>query len=203
MGKELIEIIKQKGGLKDRRIEEAFKAIEREDFVPASLVREAKKDSPIPIGFGQTISQPYTVAFMLELLKPKRGEKILDVGSGSGFTTALLAYLVEETGTVYGTEIIPELIEFGKNNLAKYGFHNASIREAENVLGLREEAPFDKILVNATGSRLPQSLVEELKVGGIMVVPVKEAIWRVEKTSDLDVNIKKYEGFVFVPLREE
>jgi len=178
----------------------AFKTIDRKDFVLKEYENEAYGDYPLPIGFGQTISQPTTVAFMLELLQPKKGDKVLDVGSGSGWTTALLAQIVGKKGRVFGVEKIPQLISFGKENLAKYHFPNAEIRKAGKELGLRKKAPFDRILVSAAAQTIPQELVEQLKIGGIMVIPVNNDILRIKKVSDKEIKTQRFEGFVFVPL---
>src|SRR3989338_5684724 len=113
-----------------------FEKIDRADFVSSEYQAEANENYPLPIGFGQTISQPFTVAFMLKLLSPQEGDKVLDVGCGSGWTTALLANLVGKTGKVFGVEIIPELVSFCRKNLAKYNFPNAEIIQAGAELGL-------------------------------------------------------------------
>ena len=181
----------------------AFKKIDRKDFVPSTYLSEAYGDYPIPIGDdGQTISQPTTVAIMLELLGAQKGEKVLDVGSGSGFTTAILADIVGDTGRVIGVEIVPQLVTFGQANLRKYHLPHATIQEAMDILGLPSEAPFNRILVSASAKELPQPLVNQLNPGGVMVASVGSEIWRVEKLLQGGVSIKKYSGFAFVPLIE-
>jgi len=179
---------------------DAFRTVDRKDFVLKEYEKEAYGDYPLPIGFGQTISQPTTVAFMLELLQPEKGDKILDVGSGSGWTTALLAHIAGKKGKVFGLEKIPELVSLGKENLAKYDFSNARILKAKEELGLKEEAPFDKILVSAFARTVPEELVKQLKTGGVVVMPVDNDILRIEKVSSKENKIQKFEGFVFVPL---
>ncbi len=170
--------------------------IDRKDFVLKEYESEAYEDYPLPIGFNQTISQPSTVFFMLKLLNPKKGEKILDVGSGSGWTTALLAEAVGEKGKVLGVEKIPELVEFGRNNISKYDFKNVKIFEAKKELGLPSKAPFDKILVSASAKEVPEELINQLKDKGTMVIPVGNNILKIQKGG----KTEKYEGFVFVPL---
>lgn len=199
--KELIKHLISSNVLKSKNIIEAFEAVDRADFVLEQYLYEAYEDHPLQIGFGLTISQPTTVAFMLELLQPKAGDKILDVGSGSGWTTALLAKIIGPRGIVFGVEIIPELVDFGRKNLQKYKFLNAKISQAKNMLGLPKEAPFDKILVSAAADTLPEELVGQLKIGGRMVLPIKNSIWRIDKISATEISREEFPGFVFVPLK--
>ncbi|MBI4217191.1 MAG: protein-L-isoaspartate O-methyltransferase [Parcubacteria group bacterium] len=205
----LADVLTQKGVLKTQAIIEAFSRVDRKDFVPRDFQGYAYGDYPLPIAGEQTISQPTTVAFMLELLQPRQGEKILDVGSGSGWTTALLAFLVGEKGRVFGVERVPELVAFGAKNLGKYDFPQAIIVQAEKTLGFPKEAPFDKILVSAAAEGFPESLLSQLKEGGILVIPVRDAVWRVKKLPGTPPNgeaskteIQKFGGFAFVPLVE-
>lgn len=200
--KELIDHLQKGGWLKSPKIIEAFEKIKREDFV---IDKEfAYLDTALPIGYGQTISQPLVVAFMLELLEPKEGEKILDVGSGSGWTTALLAYCVGEKGKVIGIEVIPELKEFGENNVKKYNYIDKGVAKiilGDGKIGYAPEAPYDKILVSASAMSIPEELKKQLKVGGKIVIPIYESIVEVKKISDFEYEEKDYPGFVFVPLR--
>lgn len=196
----LVRHLLESGVLKTKSIIDAFQTIDRKNFVSSGDKEDAYGDYPLSIGHEQTISQPTTVAFMLELLSVAKGDKILDVGSGSGWTTALLAHLAGTKGAVYGVEIVPELVSFGAGNLVKYDFQNAEIFDASATLGLPTEAPFDKILVSAAGRAVPEELLSQLKVGGTMVVPVKDAIWKIQKISEAETEIEKYEGFRFVPL---
>lgn len=183
-----------------RKLKDAFYAIDRKDFVPKEYLNEVYEDYPLPIGHGQTISQPTTVAFMLELLAPKKREKILDIGTGSGWTTALLSHIVGSEGEVFGVEIIPELVELGRKNIKKYNFKHTKILLADSEkIGYSREAPFDKILVSASAESVPEELIEQLKDGGIMVIPIRDSVWQIKKIGN-KINIKKFIGFTFVPL---
>ncbi len=197
---QMINLLKNSGALVSKDIIKAFEKVDRVDFIPEKPRVFCKH--PKTIGHGQTNSQPLTVAIMLEFLKPLRGDRILDVGTGSGWTTALLAHTVGEKGEVYGVEVIADLVKFGQRNLKKYKFNNASILEAGDVLGFPTEAPFDKILVSAAAPKLPKVLVRQLKVGGRMVIPVQNSIWVVNKVSNNTTKIRKHYGFSFVPLVE-
>lgn len=186
--------------LKTPAIITAFKRVDRADFVPDEYRQEAYEDYPLPIGFGQTISQPTTVAFMIELLDPKPGNIVLDIGSGSGWTATVLAYLVGNTGYVTGVEILPELVTYGRKNLAKYPFLNVSILQARQSLGIPGNK-FDRILVSAGADRFPEELLDQLNPGGKLVIPVGDSIFLYEKDSEEKVHSKEFPGFVFVPLR--
>lgn len=190
---------KRKAKLMDR-IDEAFEVVDRANFVPKELRGSVDIDAPLPIGYGQTNSQPYTVRLMLEWLDTQPGNKILDVGSGSGWTTALLAYLVGPKGQVYAVERVSELVEFGQENCERAGVKNAHFFTAGDEFGLPEEAPFDRILVSASADKLPPELIDQLKVGSKMVIPIQNDILEITKKSATDLDIQKHPGFVFVPL---
>ena len=197
---ELINFLKQSQGFKSRKLERAFNEVDRADFVLQVHRDRAYEDYPLPIGNGATISQPTTVLFMLNLLDPKQGEKILDVGAGSGWTTALLARAVGKRGAVWGTELVLELVEFGSANLKKYDFPNAKIGRAVE-LGLPVHAPYDKILVSAASKKFPKELIGQLKPGGRIVAPIQHSVWVIDKISENKIDTNEYPGFVFVPLR--
>jgi len=165
-------------------------------------------NEPLSIGYGQTISQPQTVAFMLEMLNPRQGDKILDVGSGSGWTVAILSYIVGSEGKVFGIERIKELADFARNNINKHNFIDKNIAEiyhGNGYEGLPSKAPFDKIIVAAAAKEIPKELIKQLKVGGRMVIPLGEVYESQDiliLTKDAGGKIAKhnYPGFIFVPL---
>ena len=208
------DLIKQ-SVLKTPRIIEAFKKIDRRDFLPRSdakhllrgvpdnLEKMAYINEPLPIGEGQTISQPMTVVFMLELLQPEPGNKIFEIGFGSGWQTVILAEIVGKSGKVFAVERIPEIFRFGRKNIAKYGFIKNGIVKTiggDATLGLKRHAPFDRIIAAASGKEIPQAWLKELRIGGRLVAPVKESIWLYIKTDKNKFSKKEFPGFVFVPL---
>ena len=198
----LVNDLIRNGYLRNDDIIDAFFNVHRIEFVPEDLSSQAEANIPLPIGYGQTISQPLTVAFMLELLEPKRGQNILDIGSGSGWTTGLLAHIVGEQGKVTAMEKIKELCEIGEKNVEKFGFIKKGIVEfycksAEE--GFEKNAPYDRILVSASVDEIPLPLKKQLVIGGRMVIPVMNSIWHVEKKGEDDFNIEKFPGFTFVP----
>ncbi|MEK7510451.1 MAG: protein-L-isoaspartate O-methyltransferase [Patescibacteria group bacterium] len=202
--REFVQTLIENGVLKTSAIMKAFSAIHREDFLPSDMKNFATVDTALPIGWGQTISQPFVVAFMLEHLEPKEGERILDIGAGSGWTTALLAHIVGPKGKVLAIEIVPGLAEIGRNNVRKYNFIEKGVVEficADGAKGCAQQAPFDRILASASLSKkkLPQAWKEQLKTGGKIVTPVGESIWVFTKKGEDDFAEEEFPGFVFVP----
>ena len=197
---ELIDAMIYRGVLHTPEIIKAFKEIDRKYFVPDAFRDQTYIDAPLPIGKDQTISQPSTVAFMLELLEPKRGDTVLDIGSGSGWTASLLCNIVTDEGDVTGLERVDELVEIGQKNLAQFNFgSHCRIEKAKDKLGI-EGKEFDKILVSASAEDIPEELFEQLKIGGILVIPVQNSIFKFEKISETEIKTSEYPGFVFVPL---
>lgn len=212
----LIKNLVDDGYLKTPSIIEAFQKINRIDFVPENLKEVAYANNPLPIGYEQTISQPLTVAFMLELLEPKRGEKILDIGAGSGWQTTLLAHIVagdlthqpadggaDSGGKVIAIERIPELKTMAEENIAKYNFLEkgvVQIIQGDGTKGYKEEAPYDKIIAAAAANKIPSAWKEQLKIGGRIVAPVGQSILMIEKTEQNQFTQRQYFGFSFVPL---
>ncbi len=190
-------------GVSDRKVIEAFLNIPRHLFVPPEYRDQAYRDYPLPIGYGQTISQPYMVAVMTELLELDNNHKVLEIGTGSGYQTAILAWIAKE---VYTVEKIPELSARAQKILGKLGFKNVHFKVGDGSLGWPEHAPYDRIIVTAAAPYIPPPLVEQLKDGGIIVIPVgdrnSQMLVRGVKT---DGTLKTEELFpcAFVPLKGE
>lgn len=199
----LVNELVRKGTLRTSRTIEAFSEISRIEFVPEEFAMQADADVALPIGHGQTISQPYTVAFMFELLDPQEGHKILDVGTGSGWTTALFGYIIGETGKVIGIERKEALRKMGECNVDKFKYikdGRVQIFLGDGSAGFPSEAPFDRILVSAVAESIPEELKKQLKVGGKMVLPVRNSLVFLEKKSEDEFVREEYPGFSFVAL---
>lgn len=183
-------------------IQEAFRLVPRSEFLPENVQANALEDRPLSIGYNQTNSQPSTVRRMLEWLNVQPGDKILDVGSGSGWTTALLAQLTGDRGKVEATERIPELVAFGQENCKRLGIKNVTFHAATNTLGWPPAAPYDRILVSAGANELPAQLLGQLKTGATskMVIPVEDEILEVSVDEDGKIYTIHHPGFLFVPL---
>ena len=181
-------------------VDEAFTAVPRRDYLREGYQDEAGYDEPLPIGHGQTNSQPSTVRDMLVLLEVQPGQRVLDVGAGSGWTTALLGHLVGPTGLVVGVEIEPDLASWGEANVPRTPYAWASVRPAEpDVLGVPAEGPYDRILVSAAARSLPEQLVGQLADGGRMVIPVNGVMVVAVKSGDR-VRLSEHGYYRFVPL---
>lgn len=218
--KELVEYLKSIGALKTKTIIDAFLKIDRAEFVPAKLKSQAYVDAPLPIGQGQTISQPQTVAIMLELLAPQPGQKVLDIGYGSGWTTALLAQIVGEKGLVIGLEKAPELCQQGRANVKKFFPRLITDRDqlsdsastpvslvmlcGNGRQGFAKAAPFDKIIAAAavpTIKDLPKAWKQQLRTGGRLVAPAGEGLLIADKQTSRNFQEQFIPGFLFVPLQ--
>lgn len=186
----------------DDRVRRAMRVIPRASFLPAAVRDRAGVDAPLPIGHGATNSQPWTVRFMLDLLSVPTGARVLDVGSGSGWTTALLAELTGPSGSVTGVEVVPELVELGRRHLAAFDLPWARIEPAASgVFGLPELAPFDRILVSADAGAIPAELEAQLGLGGRLVLPAAGVMWTIERdVSGLHRTPDADHRFAFVPL---
>ncbi len=200
----LVEHLRRRG-IKDERVLSAMLKVPRHLFVPPELSEEAYNDYPLPIGHGQTISQPYIVALMTEALEVKENHRVLEIGTGSGYQCAILAELAKE---VYSVERIPELALRAQRVLSLLGYNNVWIKIDDGTLGWPEYAPYDRIIVTAGAPKIPEPLIEQLDKGGIMVIPVgdeysQELLVVTKLTEDSKVKVKSLGGCVFVKLRGE
>jgi protein-L-isoaspartate(D-aspartate) O-methyltransferase len=200
----MVEFQIRERGVRDPEVLEAMEAVPRHEFVPEDYVQAAYSDGPLPIGYGQTISQPYIVAVMTELLSLEPGDKVLEVGTGSGYQAAILAEL---TDNVYTMEIIPELAEAAATRLARLGYDAIQTLNADGYYGWPEHAPYDAIIVTAAPDHVPQPLIGQLKDGGRMVIPVGpvgwyQTLWLITK-EDGEVEYHNKGGVTFVPLTGE
>lgn len=197
--KALVALLREKG-IKSERVLDAINKLPRHFFFDSALVSHAYEDKAFPIGEGQTISQPYTVAFQTELLNIKPGDKVLEIGTGSGYQGSILHLLGAE---VYTIEYQKKLYEGTKRFLSRLGIE-MNLFYGDGTGGLPQHAPFDKIIVTAGAPIVPEALVEQLKIGGILVIPVggrsKQSMLKITKKSSKDVDREEYEGFAFVPL---
>lgn len=179
----------------------AFKAVHRENFLSSVLKNRAYEDRALPTGQGQTISQPYTIAMMLDLLKLQKDQNVLEIGSGSGYVLALISSIIGNKGRVYGIELINELSGFSKENTRDY--KNVKIYNRNGRVGLPKEAPYDRIIISAAIEQVPEKILEQLKPNGILVAPVGEygvgqALTVIQRTSKGFKTRKQIRGFVFV-----
>jgi protein-L-isoaspartate(D-aspartate) O-methyltransferase len=202
MREKMVETQIKARGVKDPRVLSALLKVERHRFVPEEHLNSAYSDQPLPIGEGQTISQPYIVALMTELLELKGEEKVLEIGTGSGYQAAILGELAKE---VYTIEIIESLASMAKKRLSEFGYQNIKVKAGDGYLGWPEAAPFDAIIITAAPDHIPKPLIEQLKEGGRMVVPVgtytqelKKIIKRSGKIEPIDII-----PVVFVPMTGE
>ena len=189
------------GYLKSRRVVSAMKAVRREDFLPQEMKPHALEDHPLPIGFEQTISAPHMYAFMLEVAQIRKGDRILEIGAGSGYGAALLSFLAGKKGKVYSVEVVPELALFARQNIAKSGM-KATVIEGDGKKGHPAAAPYDEILVTAAAESIPPALVEQLAEGGKMLIPVGRFFQELLLVEKLKSGVKATPllPVVFVPL---
>jgi protein-L-isoaspartate(D-aspartate) O-methyltransferase len=199
----LIEHIKGIGYLKSKKIEDALRSVKRENFVPDDMKYLAYRDTPLYIGSNQTISQPSTVVVMTEVLDVKEGQKVLEIGTGSGWQAAILGKLVGEKGMVYTIEIIDNLVKFAKENLEKLKIKNVKVLKGDGSMGLKKYAPYDRIVVTAGSPEIPKDMISQLKTNGILVVPVGNLYLQkmyVVKKLKKGIEKKSVGSFMFVPL---
>ena len=190
-------------GVRNRAVLDAMRAVPRHEFVPETYRNSAYADTPLPIGLDQTISQPYIVALMTELVEPKPEHRILEVGTGSGYQAAVISRIVKE---VYSIEIIPQLAQSGSERLKRLGYANIAVREGDGYQGWPDRAPFDGILVTAGATEVPKPLIDQLKPGGRMIIPVgatsgSQVLKVIEKRTDGSIRTEDVIPVRFVPLR--
>jgi len=169
MRKSMVETQIKKRGIKDIDVLEAMMSVPRHCFIPGNDVSHAYDDSPLPIGYGQTISQPFIVAYMSEILRLSKDDIVMEIGTGSGYQAAILSGIVKK---VYSIEIIPELAESAAATLKKLGYDNVAVKNTDGYYGWPELAPFDAIIVTAAAGHIPPPLIKQLKEGGRMIIPV-------------------------------
>ena len=198
----LIHFLQDSGFLNDDNVESAFRNIPRHEFVPTSELDAAYYNEPLSIMKDQTISQPGVVSRMTEWLDVKDGQKILEIGTGSAWQTAILSYLVG-TGTVYSVERYSELVKFARENLEKFGLDNIHVILGDGSMGYLKESPYDRIIITAACTEIPLPLLEQLGENGLILAPVgdsSQSLVLLKKTSDGIIEIKKQSNYVFVPL---
>ena len=198
----LIKTMKDLGFLTNDKVESAFRSIPRHEFVPKSELGRAYNNEPLPTMKGQTISQPVVVSRMTEWLDVKDGQKILEIGTGSGWQTAILACLVGK-GTVFSVERHPELAKFARENLNKLGINNAHVILDDGSMGYPEKSPYDRIIITAACSKIPLPLLEQLGENGLIIAPVGDSyqsLVLLKKTPQGIVKIKNQSNYIFVPL---
>jgi|SRR3989344_4956535 len=182
----------------------AFTKVKRENFIADKMKDYAYEDAPLPLIRGKTISQPTTVMIMTSALEINPGEKIFEVGTGSGYQAALLATLTGDKGKIITTEVIPELVEFSKNNFKMAGINNIEVHEYDGSKGMEKEAPFDKIIITAACRDFPQPLIDQLKTGGFIIAPVgnkdEQTMVRGKKLENGRLELEFLGPFLFTPL---
>ena len=206
MSSRLVEDLVQEGVIKSERVKKAMLSVPREEFVMPEYRMMAYEDRPLPLFAGATISAPHMVAMMCELINPRPGMKILEVGTGSGYHAAVCAEAIERRGKVYTVEIVKELAVYAAQNLERLGYWGVvEVYHGDGRMGLERHAPFDAIIVTAAASSMPQALVRQLKDGGVMVLPVEEGVgqvlYKVVKRGER-VERRAVTYVLFVPLRE-
>jgi len=197
--KGLVELLRRQGV--SEGVLKAMMRVKRHLFVPPPIIDQAYGDYPLPIGEGQTISAPHMVAMMCDYLELKKGDKVLEIGAGSGYHAAVIAEMIGNEGHVYSVERIKWLVEFSEENLKHAGYKNVTVIFSDGTLGLSEHAPYDKISVTCAAPDVPPPLLEQLQIGGKMVIPIgkyQQVLYLVEKKNGVERERKC--DVVFVPL---
>lgn len=198
----LVNSLKLQGIIKSKEVEKAFLKVPRHLFVPENLLDSAYVDSPLPIGFGQTISAPHMVAIMLELLELRIGQKVLEVGAGSGWNACLIAEIIGNKGKVFTIERIEGVADFARKNIERAGYRNVEVIVGDGTLGYEKEKPYDRIIVTAASPIVPEPLIAQLNKNGILLAPVGsrycQELLKVFKGKE--IKITKHGYCMFVPL---
>jgi protein-L-isoaspartate(D-aspartate) O-methyltransferase len=202
LAEELWQKLELEGAIRNEKVGRALRKVHRENFVQPSYKKYAYTDMPLPIGHGQTISAPHMVALMTSLLRVEPGQKILEVGAGSGYQAAVILQLLEGKGKVYSLERVQALVDFAEENLTRQEYKNYRVLKRDGSKGLQEYKPFDRIIVTASAKRVPEPLLEQLKVGGLMLIPVGNELLSIRREKK-EFKQKVEEYVSFVPLIEE
>lgn len=203
--KNLVQSLQRRGYIESSDIVRAFRNVPRENFVPSEMKESAYADRPLSIGEGQTISAPSMIAIMLEVLEAEKGQKILEIGTGSGYNAALLAEIVGPDGKVYSIERFEELAERGEGNLKELGYDQVEVIVGDGTLGYEQEAPWDRIIITACAPKVPDPLIDQLRMGGKLVAPVGEyhrsqTLQEINKTDEDETEVNSHCSCAFVPL---
>lgn len=202
---DMVESLRRRGYLENPDIEEAFSSVPREKFVPTRVKESAYSDRPLSIGQNQTISAPSMIAIMLEVLELEEGQKVLEIGTGSGYNAALLAELVGNSGKVYSVERLEALAETGRRNLEEAGYEEVEVIVGDGTKGYEEKAPWDRILVTACAPHISDPLIDQLAIGGRLAAPVgkhyrSQTLTVVKKTGEDETERETHGTCAFVPL---
>ncbi len=203
---ELVQRLRKGGYIESPEVIEAFRSVPREQFIPSKFRKEAYADRPLSIGEGQTISAPSMIAIMLEVLKVEKGQKILEIGTGSGYNAALLAELTGNDGKIYSIERLEKIANFGRENLEELGYGDiVEVVVGDGTLGYEGGAPYDRVIITACAPSVPDPLVEQLKIGGILTGPVgshyrAQTLLEIEKIGEEETETRRHGSCAFVPL---
>lgn len=202
---ELVQSLRRRGYIESSEVAEAFRKVPREKFVPSKVKTNAYADRPLSIGEGQTISAPSMIAIMLEVLEVEKGQKILEIGTGSGYNAALLAEIVGEEGEIYSIERLQGVADFGRKNLEETGYDQVEVVVKDGTKGYEEKAPWDRVIITACAPEVPDILVDQLSVGGSLVAPVgkyyrSQKLLEIKKIGEEETETNEHGSCAFVPL---
>jgi len=198
----LVNFLEKSGYIKSENVKKAFLKISRENFIPTKLKKQAYLDSPLEIGNGQTISAPHMIAIMCELLELKKGQKVLEIGTGSGYHASIVSNIIGDLGNIYSVERIDNLAKTAERNIKKEGIKNISIKVGDGSEGLDEFKPYDRIYVTCASPDIPQALIDQLKDPGMILIPVGRTFCKLKKLEKKSntIKIENICECAFVPL---